>query len=75
MKDGLKITKQMEKGDKFIPMEMFMKEIGRRTCKMDMEFIVIWMERGMKVIGKMTNRMDKELKLTPMDQNTKDSMN
>jgi len=41
MKDNEKIIKQMELGDLFILMEIFMKENGKMILLMDTEFIKI----------------------------------
>jgi len=41
MRDGGKITRQMEREDLFMPMVTSMMDFGKMTKLMDMEFIAI----------------------------------
>ena len=59
MKDGGKTTKQMEKVDLFMQMEIFMMDTGRTIKLMALEFIVISMAQDTRDTGKKTNNTEK----------------
>ena len=55
-------------------MEMFMREIGKKTRPMDLAFFTLNLEKFTKETGKMTFKMAKEKKCGRMDQNTKETI-
>ena len=58
MKDSGKMIKHMAKASSTTPVEIYLKENGKRTWPMALEGICTSMESFMKVIGRMISRMD-----------------
>ena len=57
MKDGGKKIRRMELGDLYMLMEMYLRESGKTTKLMDLEFTLISMEQGMREHGLKIGKM------------------
>lgn len=69
------MIKQMEREGLFMPMEIYMKEIGVMIKRREEGFMSIWMEPSILETGKRIDNTAMELRLGLMELNMKEITN